>query len=448
MKTFGSILYPFRLMTRYQTLVWCLSRHGILGSLTVLGLECGKRGVKWISPGAVNTTEFNALFGKNLARTFQEMGPTFIKLGQMLASRPDIVGENVAEQLEVLFSRVRPIPVGQVKKILSQELGKSEVKKKIKSIEKEPLGSASIGQTHRAILKDGTPVVIKVQKPGVAEQVRLDLSLLEWFVTPAALAFPKIGLQEMFQDFKSATLREIDYREEARNIERFKKNYKKVFSAADVVFPDYFPDLSTERLIVLEPMRGQQVSAIKKGSRTATQAAHKSLAAVLEQIFDHGFFHADPHAANLFFIESEGKMGFIDLGLVGQLEPKDKALFVKVVFAILQRDRKNLAKSLFELGTPGPGTDFGQFDQGVQNLLDEVKAVGIEKIRMEKLVNQLLAVARQNQIYIPNRYVMMIRSCLIAEGLARSLDPQISVFKVALPVVARSLLKSYNPFKK
>lgn len=442
------LFLPAQLFLRYQKLLWAVSRYGIGGSITSLGIEFGKRGMLWKAPAKGNGSSYDEVFGKNLALTFEKMGPTFIKLGQVLASRPDIVGDKVADELQVLCSGVTPIPVAKVRKILEKELGKKKVAEQIVEIEKKPLGSASIGQTHRGKLKDGTPVVIKVQKPGVSEIVRLDLLLLEGIVKPANLAFPKLGIGEMYRDFKEATLREIDYTEEAKNIDRFRKNYKKIFSVSDVLFPGYFPELSTKRVIVLEPMRGSQVSNLKSGSRTARNAAHKSLSAVLEQIFDHGFFHADPHGANLFFVEEEGRMGFIDLGLVGQLEPKDKILFLKVLMAILKRDRQTLAKSLFDLGKAGPKTDFNQFNEAIQKLLDEVKEKGVGNLKLDKLVNQLLAIARDNHIYIPNRYVMMIRSCLIIEGVAKKLDPNVSMVSVALPVVARSLLKSYNPFRR
>lgn len=169
------------------------------------------------------------------------------------------------------------------------------------------------------------------------------------------------------------------------------------------------------------------------------------LTAILEQIFDHGFFHADPHAGNLFFLEDTGRLGFIDMGLVGQLGPQDKRKFLKVLLAILQRDRKTLARSLYDLGTPSKKTDYAKFEKGIQDLLEEVKAKGVDSYRMEQLISKLLVVARKNGITIPNRYVLMIRSCLLIEGVAKSLDPQISVFKVATPIVAKSLMKTYNP---
>lgn len=413
-----------------------------------MGFECGKRGVLWIAPKSAKKVEFDSVFGKNLARTFQEMGPTFIKLGQVLATRPDIVGEGVAKELEVLYSGVRTISLKEVKKILVRELGKKKVNGEILSIEETPLGSASIGQCHRATLKDGSSVVIKIQKPGVSDLIRLDLKLLEWFVKPAAAAFPKLGLNEMYQDFKESTFREIDYRQEAKNIDQFKKNFRRVLTGSNVVFPKYYPKLSTSKVIVLEPMRGKPISDLEKGTRSAKQAAFKGLSAVLEQIFEHGFFHADPHSANVFFVEEEGRMGFIDMGLVGQLEEKDKRLFLKVLMSIIKRDRKLVAQSLFQLGTPGKATKYDKFEKEIEALLEQVKSEGLENVKLDQMVTKLMAIARRNQIYIPNRYVMMIRSCLIIEGVAKSLDPDVSVLKVAVPVVAKGLLKSYNPLKK
>lgn len=444
----STLFEPVRLMKRYHELVWCLSRYGVVGSFASVGIEFGKRGIMWISPKSAKPINFDVVFGKSLARALQEMGPTFIKLGQVLATRPDIVGPSVAKELEVLFSNVRSIPISEIKKILNRELGKRKVEQEITFIENIPLGSASIGQCHRATLKDGTAVVLKVQKPGVADLIRLDLKLIEWLITPAALAFPRLGLNEVYQDFKEATLREVDYKQEAKNIDRFKRNFKKILSGADVVFPAYYPKLSTSRIIVLEPMRGKPISNLEKGSRTAKQAAFKGLSAVLEQIFEHGFFHADPHSANIFFIEEEGRMGFIDAGLVGQLSDKDKKLFLQVVISIIRRDRGQLAKALFDLGQPNKNTVYAVFEREIDELLDQVKSQGIEKVKLDEVVNKLMAIARGNQIYIPNRYVMMIRSCLIIEGVAKSLDPDVSVLKVAVPVVAKGLLKSYNPLKK
>ena len=151
------------------------------------------------------------------------------------------------------------------------------------------IGCASLAQVHQAELKDGTPVILKVQKKGAAKLVRVDLSLLEGISKSADLAFPRYGIRQMYEDFYHATIREVDYREEAKNIEQFRKNYYSIFSSADVIFPRYYAELSTQRVLTMEPLRGRKVSQLQKGSTVARQAASQSVAAVLEQIFDHGF---------------------------------------------------------------------------------------------------------------------------------------------------------------
>jgi ubiquinone biosynthesis protein len=420
-------------------------RYGLAGALASLGIEVGRRGLSSAGILRASPVRFDAVFGKNLAKTFIKLGPTFIKLGQILATRPDLVGDPVAEQLKILFDRVPPVPFREIKSILKREIGKKNFKRWIRSIESKALASASLSQTHRAVLSDGTPVILKVQKNGVAETVRADLLILEGIIRSLQAVYPKLHLMPMFEEFRDGTLREIDYREEAKNIDRFRKNYRKVFSSADVDFPRYFPDLTTEKVIALEPMHGKKVTEIRKGTTVARKAASAGLTAVLEQIFDHGFFHADPHSGNLFFQQDEGRIGFIDLGLVGQLEPSDKRKFLKVLLAILKRDRERLAQALYDMGIPSPNTNYKKFEAEIQALLDDVKAKGIDNLRMDQLVNRVLTVARRNGVVIPNRYILMIRSCLIIEGVAKGLDPKISVFNIATPIVARSLMKSYNP---
>jgi len=432
---------------RAQQIGYVLYRYGLTGVTTSFGLEVGKRGLKQAKVTKAPSVPLDRVFGKNLVKTLIKLGPTFIKLGQVLATRPDFVGEEVAEELKILFDRVPPVSYREIQKILRREIGKGNLKKWFKSIETKPLASASISQTHRAVLGDGTPVILKVQKPGVADLVRVDLVILEAFVRSVDTVYPKLNLMQMFGEFRDGTLREIDYREEAKNIDQFRKNYKKYFSDSEVVFPRYFPDLTTERVIALEPLHGKKLTELKKGTTVARQVATMGLAAVLEQIFDHGFFHADPHGGNLFFLEDEGRLGFIDLGLVGQLEASDKRKFLKVILAILHRDRDRLAKSLYDLGIPSKKTKYDEFEKQIQQMLDDVKAKGIDNIRMDQLVNKLLTVARKNGIVIPNRYILMIRSCLVIEGVAKSLDPKISIFNVAAPIVAKSLARSYNPLR-
>ncbi|MBY0372150.1 hypothetical protein K2X33_15820 [bacterium] len=446
MGLWAKLTQPVGLVFRSQEIAFAFTRYGLAGSLGALGWEAGKQGLRFVGVPAGKPQGFDAAFGRNLAVTFTKLGPTFIKLGQVLASRPDLVGEAVAEELRVLFDRVTPVSFSEIERILKREFGAKKYAKAFRAVDPESLASASISQTHKALLADGTPVILKVQKPGVDRRVRQDLQLLAGFVAPLDKVYPQLQLKMVFADFERATLAEIDYKQEAANIDKFRRNYRKIFSAANAVFPKYYPNLLTQHVIALEPMRGHSVGALKKGSTVARAAAEQSLAALFEQIFDHGFFHADPHAGNLFFQQDTGQVGFIDMGLVGQLQPTDKKRFLKVILAVLKRDRSKLARSLYDLGTPSKKTRYDAFEKDVDAMIDEHAGKGAQ-ISLEKLVGQLLAVARKNGLYVPNRYVLLLRSCLVMEGVAKGLDPDISVARVATPIVARSLARSYNPLR-
>lgn len=431
---------PIELIFRYQQIWWCFVRVGVIKNATDFGLEMTSRGLSWTGLIKKNNKPILSLFGRNLAHSFQLLGPTFIKLGQLLATRTDLLPNEITKELEVLLSSVKPVSTKKIKRILHRELGKNRVSQLFSEIEDKPLGSASLGQCHRATLKDGRVVVIKVQKPGVSRSVLLDLKLIEYFVVSFSVLFPQMSFEEVFEDFKTATLMEIDYLLEAKNIDRFQKNFKSLLGSPSVVFPSYINNMATSKVLILELMRGVPFVYLKKGSRAAKRAAYRSLEAVFEQIFQHGFFHADPHAANMFFIEEEGRIGFIDLGLVGSLSDLDKDLFLKILVAVLRRDRKQLSQALFNLGEPGKKTSYKDFEDDIDLILNEIKKEGIKKIKIQKVVAQLFQVARKNSLHIPNRYIMMVRSCVMIEGVAKSLDPQISLFQVALPILSKGFM--------
>lgn len=438
-------LFPLRVVLRSQEIWVICAGYGLTNFLTGLGIQLTGRGLKFAGLSQKTPLSLNAEIGKRLALTAMRLGPTFIKLGQVLSTRPDLIGEPMAGSLSVLLDNVEPVPFGAIENVLRKELGKKTLRKEFKSIDPKPIASASIAQVHRATLQDGTPVVLKVQKPGANITVRTDLTLLEGLAYAANAVNPSAGILQAFKDFKSATLREIDYREEAKNIDRFRKNHTSVFSKAKVVFPGYIPQFTTRRVIALELMQGQKVAGLTPHSTVARKAAAQSVVAILEQIFEHGFFHADPHAGNLFFLEDTGQLAFIDLGLVGQLQNKDRIKFIRVLMAVLTKDRRKLARAIFELGEPSKATVYDAFAHDIDHLIDELSKYGIAQIKLEATLDRLLAIAKRHRITIPNRYLLMLRSCLLMEGVARQLDPHLSIASIAAPVLMRSLVKAYSP---
>lgn len=447
MGVFHTIKNGFHIASRLQRITFVLYRYGILGTLADQGFEIGKRGITFVGRGKRQPVPLDKTFGISLKETLIQLGPTFIKLGQVLATRPDLIGNDVAEELKSLFDRVPSLSFSQVNRILKKEWGKKKYNANIETIEKKSLGSASLSQTHEAVLKNGSKVIVKIQKPGAGETVKADLMILEGLVNSIHPFFPALLLKEAFRDFRDATLREIDYLEEAKNIEQFQKNYKKLLSSSDVLFPSYLPELTTSKVIVLSPMRGKKMTEISKDSSQAKRAAVASLTAILEQIFEHGFFHGDPHAGNIFYIEETGKVGFIDMGLVGTLNEADRKKFLKVLFALLKRDRRGLSKALFDMGETTSESDFEGFDKAVEGIIEKVKKTGVSQVRMDEILQDLLKSARTHGIYVPNRFTILLRSCLVIEGVARNLDPSLSIVKLALPIVVKGLFKPKNPLR-
>jgi ubiquinone biosynthesis protein len=223
-QAYRKLIQPVSVVLRMQRIVYVLTRHGLAGSLGAFGFEVSKRGLKYVGLTAASTVPLDAAFGRELARTLVHLGPTFIKLGQVLASRPDWLGEAAAEELRTLFSQVPSVSYRQIRKTLIRELGRRKVSNAFQSIDEKPMATASLGQVHRAVLKDGSRVIIKVQKKGAAETVLSDLLVLEGLARSIHLLQPTWQLRTAFEDFKAATLCEIDYRKEAENIARFQRN--------------------------------------------------------------------------------------------------------------------------------------------------------------------------------------------------------------------------------
>ena len=233
----SSVTLSVQAAVRTQVIGFTLVRSGLWKILSALGLEITKRGLRIVRVGSPKIRPLDTIFGTRLSLLLAELGPTFIKLGQMLACRPDLTTPAIAEELKCLFDAVPPVPFRKIMRVIESELGRRAVKEHFISLESKPLASASLAQTHRGVLKNGDPVIVKVQKPGAAGLVRVDLAILEQLARSIQLVYPKMQAVAVFNDFKQATLKELDYREEATNIDRFQRNYRKLFFNTGVTFP-------------------------------------------------------------------------------------------------------------------------------------------------------------------------------------------------------------------
>ena len=392
--------------------------------------------------------------GDALVRFFRSSGPVLTKLGQVLATRDDLLPRATCERLEELYAGQPAMRRAQLERSLERAYGS---RSPFAQLDEEPLAVGSIGQVHRARLRDGSRVVVKLVRPGIGRAIERDLNaagvfagLLFRFLSGDRSASRRLVARAL-DELGAELAREADLENEADAYEEFGRRFA---SNPRVCVPRCYREWSTRDVLVLEELRGEPLSALRRRGveqpAEARRAAQLALREILSQVFDEGCFHADPHGGNLLILE-DGRLGLIDLGLTGELGPRDRKNIARAVKAFLARDPDAAIRILLEFGTVSPDFDLPAFKRDVREVFRKkgrgaaAQAVGRgsegtgEATALEGLVNDLLSVARSHDIHVPPSTTLLIKTLVTIEGVARSLDPEINVVVTALPIVLRSL---------
>jgi ubiquinone biosynthesis protein len=394
------------------------------------------------------------VLGDALVRFFRDAGPVLAKVGQVLATRSDLMPEAVCARLEALYTDHPAMPKAEVKRALLRAYPE---RRPFRRFDYRPLAVGSIGQVHRARLRDGTRVVVKLARPGIDEAIRRDLNAAR---VATDLFFTSIGRNRrvgravaarMLEDLAEELVRESDLGHEADAFEEFGRRFAK---NPRVCVPTCYRQWSTREVLVLEELRGEPLSAVRERARSDPEAARRAadlaLKEILRQVFDEGRFHADPHAGNLLILE-DGRLGILDLGLTGELGDRDRRIVARAVRAFLARDPERALRALLEFGTLPEDFDLAAFRADVQKVFAEhgrdaaLRAAGrsaeapSDSSALEKLVDALFGVAHRHQIQLAPSTTLLIKTLVTIEGVARSLDPRINVVVAALPIILRSL---------
>lgn len=391
--------------------------------------------------------ELRATSARRFRETLAELGPTFIKLGQILSSRPDIVPPDFIAELTQLQDRAAPMPVAMVFQLIEQGLGKpAEVL--FASVDPQPLASASIAQVHRARLRSGEDVVVKVQRPGIEEQIRSDTDLLFYLARFLEGVIEETGIYTptgIVAEFRAAMLLELDFENEARNIEEFAKNHA---DRPCVVIPRLHRDLSCRTVITLEELKGVKLNVVLEDAAfpgvDRKRLARHVLEASFHQLFSDGLFHGDPHPGNVIVLAGD-RIGLLDFGLVGRLSKAMQESIVLLVLAIALRDPDTVARLLYKVGVPGERINLHQFRQHIHDLLDRYLGLKLSEVDSSVLMSELVDLALKYRIQIPREYAVLSKAAATTEGIIRQLDPELDVAEAALPYARRLLYERYNP---
>jgi predicted unusual protein kinase regulating ubiquinone biosynthesis (AarF/ABC1/UbiB family) len=404
-------------------------------------------GRSWSYPGG-KTPERQVLRQRRLARwltgQFLDLGSAFIKVGQLLSARPDVLPAEVVEELASLQDRVPAFPFPVVESILEQELGQRRLE--IIDLEVDPLGSASLAQVHRASLRSGRQVVFKVQRPGLERLFRLDLEVLQQ-VASAVQRHPRWGQGRdwiaIAKECRRVLLRELDFRLEAQHAARFRQQF---LDDPGIRIPAVVWELSSRRVLCLDYVPGIKITdrqaLIQAGVEPAT-VAEKGAASYLQQLVRFGFFHADPHPGNL-AVAPDGALIYYDFGMMGQLSERLRSRLGRMVRAAATRDAAGLVEELQQAGVIATGIDPGPVRRLVRLMLNEALTPPFSSNIIEKLSGDLYDLVYGQPFRLPAELIFVMRALSTFEGVGRSLDPGFSLMAIARPYLL-PLMTSSGP---
>lgn len=376
----------------------------------------------------------------------EELGPTFVKLAQVLSNRPDLVPEGLVKEFEKLQDRVPPFDAETAKSIIELELGKplEEIFSDFKTV---PMASASIGQVHRATLIDGTEVVVKVQRPDVKEIVERDLQLIWEIVQRSDRYLKKQGVLnalDVVAAFERSMVKELDYSNEARNIQRFRTFYK---NESNFYIPQVFRNISTDKVLVIEFVSGCKFTdkkQIREWGLNPKKIVENGLNIYLKQIFEYGYFHADPHPGNV-LIRPDGIICLIDFGMVGQLSRRDKLAFANVFIAMAEQDSRKMAQAMRKLAISDGIKDLRLLETDLQELIDDYVLLDVSEGSIADVIAKLQNIMVRYEMVVPAGIFLIFRALAILEGIGKIMHPTLNTYDFIRPFGVKILQQKFSP---
>lgn len=432
----GSIGRTYRHIKRYRQILQVFLKYGFVDVIDALRLD------QYIEVGRQLIFKKERLHTERLSRAerirraMEELGPTFIKLGQVISTRPDLVPLEYAEEFSRLQDNVQPFPYAAVSEIIRSELGRPP-EDIFAHFEETPLAAASIGQVHKASLKSGEDVVVKIQRPGIRAIIEIDLEILLHIASLMERHLEELEFHRptsIVEEFARTMEYEIDYAAEAANVERFARQF---LDNENIYVPKIYGDLVTERVLTMEYIDGVKVSnvdyLVQKGYNLP-EIAKRGVILVMEQIFVHGFFHADPHPGNLFVLPSN-VICFLDFGMMGRINRPEREVFSGLIMAVVQHDGRKAAEALLKMVIYRSEPEINLLERDLEEFMDRHLYRPLKELEISRLLHQILDIVSKHGLRLkPNQFLLM-KALSTVEGVGRMLYPDLNVIKHAEPFI-------------
>lgn len=446
----GSVMSTGTLSTtrelgRLQDIVAVLVRHGLGDAVRRMGwadlLEKAGRLVHWNSAAELARLPPPL----QVRRALEELGPTFVKLGQILAGRADLLAPEWIAEFQKLHSRVPAVPFGELRAQLAEDLG-GEPAEVFAWFDEAPLAAASIAQVHRAQLRDGTQVVVKVRRPGIRPVIEADLRLLERLAGIAANRWPELAPYRpvaLVQEFGRSLRRELDLANECRQAERIAANFS---GQPEIVIPKVYWDWTHERVNVQQLIDGIPGDALQRADSEGLDRkllARRGARAVVKMVVEDGLFHADPHPGNVFYLP-DNRIAFIDFGMVGRLSAQRRDELLHLMLGLVQRDPAAVADVLLEWAD-GNADEETRLNGDIEAFVDAYHGVPLAHLSLADMLADVTDILRRHRLSLPSDLALLIKAFVSVEGMGRSLDPDFHMAAEALPLLKRALRSRYRP---
>ncbi len=438
----------YRHLKRYRQILIILVKYGFDDVIDRLKIEYYIKLGKKVIPRLKEKDLEKITRAQRVRLAFEELGPTFVKLGQMLSVRPDLIPEDFINEFKKLQDEVSPFPVQQVHEVIQTQLG-APVEQLFSSFAEEPLAAASIAQVHRAVIENGQQVVVKIQRPNIQSVIETDLSILFDLAMLIERHIPESKLYDpmaIVEEFAKTIRQELDFIREGRNIDRFRRNFT---GDSTVYVPKVYWELTTERVLTMEYIDGIKASEIEKLKAAGLDPkiiAINGARAILKQIFEHGFFHADPHPGNILVLENN-VIAPLDYGMMGRLDNEMQEEIGNLLSGIVHKDVDRIISVFRHIGIVEDTLDVRGLRYDIFDFLDRYYQVPLNQINISRVINEATEIVRRHRIKIPSDLILMGKALATEEGVGRKLYPEFDMMSMAKPYVQKLMIRKLDPLK-
>lgn len=435
-------------LRRYEHVIGVLIKYGFEDFVANSAIAKFKKTARMLTPvhQGVSGLEFSTY--ERIRMVCEELGPTYIKFAQIASNRPDLLPDELLLELEKFQDRAVPIPAELIIKAIQEELG-HPVEELFERFDAKPLASASMAQVHRARLLGGKEVVLKVQRPGIDQTIEEDIAVLKGLARMAERYMPQLASfqpVELVKMFERSIRKELKFTMEMANVRRFERNFA---GNPNIYVPSVYPEYTTDRVLCMEYIDGLKITdlrALAKIGMTGPDLASKGIGLYFQQVFDYGFFHADPHPGNIFVLRDQ-RICFIDYGMMGTIIDSDKELLADLLLAVHEKDVEGLKKALKRFSLSSDAINDKNLEYDIIEFFDNYSSVTVDEVEGAEVMAALNALFFDYKIKIPSNLLLLMKALVIIEGVGLTLNPKYNIIGNITPFVQRLMTRKYAPEK-